>query len=352
MAKNDAVDTTAALEAAAEDIILQGIPEASAVARPSNIGDTWVEREYEELEAEQKPLWTAAGFEESRSADSEAGSLQLEAESAQRMLDGHSAILQAAEDRFHDTVEALAPFRRRPAGSKVWHYATKAGLLIGDTAGISTAAIWLGEIPAIAVVMAASAAIATVVAGLTGTEVRDLRAAVRRERDLDSLTEKQLPFRHLFSGADSGKRYVRALLGVSASVGVIIAGSVFALRSSIESPLVGIVYGGIAGAIAAASFIESYMHADEVADLLDHAEHDYEKELKRHGLLAASAPWAEHTRQFASAESIVNEHAKRGEAAQLHVRALKFGILRRNPSVMGHGEEGESVGRRTRRADV
>lgn len=352
MTKGTAVDATAALQAAAEDIIIQGAQEAKAVARPSNIGETWVEQEYEQLEDEQAPLWAASAFEESRQPDGEAASLQLVAESAQRMLDGHTAILHSAEDRYLDTIEALAPFRRRPVGSKLWHYATKAGLLLGDTAGISTAAIWMGEIPAIAIVMSASAAIATVAAGLTGAEVRDLRAVVRRQCAPDSLTEKQRTFAHLFTGADNGKRYVRALLGVSVSVGLVIAGSVFALRSVIESPLVGIVYGGIAGAIAAASFIESYMHADEVADLLDHAEHDYGKELARHTRLAASDSWAKQAREAATAESIVNEHTQRGAAAQLHVRALKFGILRRNPAIVGHGEEADSVGRRSRRADV
>jgi len=338
-------------EAAAQQITLQRVDDAATVVRPTGVKATWVEQEYDELESEQAPLWAASGTEESREAAIEAAGLTPAASAAERLLSGHAAVLEQAETRLIDTTEALAPFRRRPVRSKLWHYAIKGGLLCGDIAGISTAAIWMGEIPAIAIVMSTSAAIATVVAGLTGTEVRDHRAGLRRRREAETLTEKQSAFQHLFTGIDDGKHIVKAMLGVSVAVGSIIAASIFALRATIEGPLVGLVYGGIALAIAAASFIESYMYADEVADQIDHAENDYAKALIRHTKLAASEPWKQREEKTTEATSINSEHSARGKAAQDRLRALKWGILRRNPGVVGHGpaESSQVVGRTARK---
>ncbi len=342
-------DIAAAQEAVAEQISLQRVDDAAAIVRPASVGQTWVEHEYDELEAEQDPLWAASGTEESRDSVVEAAGLTPAASAAERMLTGHIPVLAAAETRLVDTTEALTAFRRRPPKSKVWHYCAKGGFLVGDVAGIAGASIMMGEIPVLAFTMSFSAAIATVVAGLTGAEVRDLRSSVRRQREVESLTEKQVPFQHLFTGIDDGKKYVRALIGVSVTVGSIIACSIFALRYSLEGPLVGLVYGGIAGAIAAASFIESYMYADEIADQIDNAQNDYDKELARHTKLAGSEPWKQHATRAADAESVQSEHASRGEAAQHRVRSLKFGILRRNPGVVGHGDQPDQVGRTTRK---
>lgn len=342
-------DVAALQETVAEQISLQRVDNATALGRPSGVGQTWVEHEYEELEAEQEPLWAASGTDESRGSVVEAAGLQPAASAAERMLTGHQAVLASAETRLLDTAEALSPFRRRPAKSKLFHYSAKGGFLVGDVAGIAGASIMMGEIPALAFTMSVSAAIATVVAGVTGTEVRDLRSSVRRQRDVEKLTEQQVPFQHLFSGIDDGKKYVRALIGVSVTVGGIMACSIYALRFSIEGSLAGLVYGGIAGAIAAASFIESYMYADEIADQIDNAQNDYNKELARHTKLASSTPWKQHAARVADAASIKSENSSRGQAAQHRVRALKFGILRRNPGVVGHGEPAEQVGRTARK---
>jgi hypothetical protein len=324
-------------EAIAEQITLQRVDEAAAIARPNTVGHTWVEREYDEIEAEQEPLWTASGIEKSRRSAIDAAGAQAAATASEHIVAGHLPVLDAAAIRFANTAEALSPFRRRPPGTKLFHYGAKAGFLLGDVAGISTAAIWGGEIPGIAVIMASSAAIATVTAGLTGTEARDLRSSRRRERDVKSLTEKQHPFQHLFTGGDAGNRIVRSMVGVSAAVGALIGCAIFALRFSIQGPLVGLVYGVIAVAIAAASFIESYMYTDEVADQIDNADHSYAKEIARHAKLAASEPRKIHSRSLAEADSIAKEHAERGRAARDRVRSHKWAILRRNPGVVGHG---------------
>ncbi|WP_415137464.1 hypothetical protein [Microbacterium sp.] len=338
-------------EAEAAEVALQRIDEAAAVPRPSSIGSTYLELEREELELEQPEQFTALGIETARPLRAEAAGLALAAEAGRRLLDGHLPILTAAEERLVATTVVLSPHRRRAPKAKRWHYLAKTAFLCGDLAGVASAAIWLGEYPEIAVVMAIAAAAATVTAGLSGAEVRDLRARERRARPLDTLTEQERPFAPLFTAPDTGWPFVKALLWVSGAVASMIAVSVFALRASIEDPLAGAVFGGIAMAVAAASWIESYMYADEAADLIETAEADYARALARHQQLAGASAWRHRETVLAEAESVTAEHDHRGEAARRHLRALRFGVLRRNPQVVGHGPAAEhtAIGQTTRR---
>lgn len=335
--------TAAEAEARAEQINLPRIDEAAAVARPASIGTTYAELENEALEDEQPEAFEAAGIEASRARSVEAAGLGLSATAAAQILDGHTSILEASQQRLLDTFAALAPFRRRPVKTTRWHYAAKGAFLLGDVAGIASAAIMLGEIPGIALVMAISAAAATVAAGLSGTEVRDVRSRARRASAAGGLSEQQMPFAHLFKAPDDGWPYVKALCWVSMSVAATIACAIFALRASVDDPLVGAVFGGIAAAIAAASWIESYMYADEAADLITHAEADYQRELDRHQTLAGSAAWKGREEALTEADSLIREYAQRGEAARHHLRSLRYGILRRNPQVVGHGPAAEAT---------
>lgn len=335
----------------AEEVTLHRVDEAAAVARPENISGTWVEDEYTDLEAEQTPLWDASGIATARPAEVEAAGLAPAAAAAERMTTGHSPVLEAAATRYADTTEALSPFRRRPPGGKLLHYAAKSALLTGDMVGVTLMGINIGDYPVLAGLMSISAASAAVISGLVGADVRDLRAAQRRRRDVDSLTEKQLPFQHLFTGIDDGVKIVKTICGVSAGTALTIAAGIFAGRAELEGALTGLIYGGIAAAVAAASFIESYMWADEIADQIDNSSVAYEKELARHERIAGSQKWRRQLEKTTEADSIVREHDQRGQAAGDRVRALKWGILRRNTGVVGHGPGIPStgaVGRTTR----
>jgi hypothetical protein len=329
-------------EARAEQVTLQRVDEATAMPRPTSIGDTYAETENEALEVEQPELFSAAGLDASRNAAIEAAGLELAGTAGGRLLEGHATVLEASEQRLLATLAALASFRRRPPKAERWHYIAKGAFLFGDIAGIASAAIMLGEIPGVAVVMAISAAAATVVAGLSGGEVRDVRARDRRARPLDQLSEVQAPFAHLFEANDEGWRFVKALCWVSVSVAAIIACGIFALRASVDDPLVGAVFGGIAAAIAAASWIESYMYADDIADLITHATADYQHALELHQHLAESPVWKQWQEALTEADSITGEHQHRGAAARHHLRSLRYGILRRNPHIVGHGPAAES----------
>jgi len=328
----------------AEEITLQRVDEAAAIARPENISGTWLEDEYTELEAEQSPLWDASGRETSRTAEVEAAGLSPAAMGAERITTNHTPVMDAAAIRYQNTVDALAPFRRRPPGGKLLHYAAKGGLLLGDMIGVTLMGINIGDYPVLAFLMSISAASAAVISGLVGAEVRDLRSAQRRRREIDSLTDEQRPFQHLFSGRDEGTKIVKILCGVSGGVAMTIALAIFAGRADLEGGLTGLIYGGIAAAVAAASFIESYMYADEIADQMDNASISYEKELARHQRLAGSAAWQSKLAKDAEASSIREEHELRGKAAAAKIRALKWGILRRNPGVAGHGVGVPAVG--------
>lgn len=330
-------DGTAGLEAAAEAITLHRVDEAGAVARPGHIGLTWVEMEYDALRAEQIALWEASGREASQATEAEAFGLRLAADAGERMARGHEPILAQAEKRYIDTVEALGPFRRRSPKTKLLHYAAKTALLLGDMVGVTVMGINIGDYPILALLMSISAATAAVIAGLVGSEVRDLRMAQRRRRDPGTLTATQVPFEHLFTGGDSGVNIVKIFCGASAAVAFIIAASIFAGRAELDGALAGLIYGGIAAAVATASFIESYMYADDIADAIDAASAHYEKELARHTRLAGSIVWRERHQRIAETESVVSEHNARGDAAARRVEATKWGILRRHPGVVGHG---------------
>ncbi|MDL9980095.1 hypothetical protein [Microbacterium candidum] len=339
---NDPMVAALEAESRAEQIALPRIDEAAAVPRPASIGTTYAELENEALEDEQPKLFAASGTELSRTPNAEAAGLAPAAEAGQRLADGHVPILEATERRVVAITDALASYRRRPPKAARWHYATKSALLIGDVTGIAGAAIWMGEVPVMAVIMAISAATAAVTAGLSGAEVRDVRNRERRARPAEDLAQAQQPFAHLFRAPDRGWPFVKALVWVSVAVAATIATGIFALRATIDDPVVGLVFGGFAAAIAAASWIESYMYADDIADLLDNTRADYEREILRHQTLGASTPWRRREEALVEAESITTEHSYRGEAAQSHLKAMRFGILRRNPQVVGHAPAAES----------
>lgn len=347
----DPLAGASAADAVAEQIALLRVDEAGATPQPNSVGKLWVSPEYDELTAEQRELHIASGVEQSRDAAVEAAGLSPSASADQWLLERHRAVVETVTSTYVTVLAVLTPYRRRPPKAKPWHLVAKATFLVGDIAGIATAAIWLGEIPAIAVVMALSAAAATVTAGLSGGEVRDVRDRIRRAATVTELPAGLGAYRHLFEAPDEGWPYVKAVLWVSGAVAGTAACAIFALRASIEDPLVGLVFGGIAAAIAAASWIESFCYADAVADLIDNAAADQVREAARHETLAASGALKGREEALATVSSIQAEQARRGTAAGHHIQALHYGILRRNPQTAGNGPSVEpaAIGQTARR---
>lgn len=323
-------------EIAAEAVIIPHAEQARVLARPQTVESFWVENEYDELEDEQRHLWSATGSLAAQPQVITGAQAGLAATEMKGIVTAHAVVVADAQARILRTAEVLAPFRRRAKGTKYWYQAAKAGFLFGDVAGFGTAAIWLGELPVVAITLATSAAVATVAAGLIGVDVRDRELRRQRHHAVTQPSAAQQEFPHLFT-ADSGGGVLKRMLLVAATTAGTIGVGIAALRSAVDDPLIGLVFGGIAMAVAGGSFLVSYTGADEVADLIEHAHADYARAVKTHIRYSDHARVREHAAADAVQSALQSEHASRGLAAASRVRSLKWGILRRNPSHAGHG---------------
>ncbi len=174
--------------ATAERITLPMAETAAAVPRPKEVPQLWVETEYDELTSEQTALWESTTASETRKSGMARAGLELRATELTHAVTGSRELLDQARTRLQQALAVLASFRRRAVGSRRWYQLAKAFIFVGDLAGFATAAIWLGEPVFVAITLAASAAAATVVAGLVGTEYSDMRRRKLRERTPEELT--------------------------------------------------------------------------------------------------------------------------------------------------------------------
>ncbi|MCS4275139.1 hypothetical protein M2390_000297 [Mycetocola sp. BIGb0189] len=323
---------------------------ASVTPRPKDTAGLWVEVEYEQFGLEQVALWEATRETETRAPAVKQAGLALHTGELEHVVTGSRELLEQARTRYLHTASVLAAHRRRAVGSKRWYQAAKAVIFVGDLAGFATAAIWLGEPTFIALALAGSAAAATVVAGLVGTEYSDMRRRALRETPSDELPVEVQPFAHLFATGDRGGSILKRVLLLALVTALMIAVGIGALRATVDDPLIGVLFAGIAFAVAGGSFLVSYAGADEVADLIDLAKADYETRQNQHLKLAADASWQSSAESAAERDSISTEIAARGVAAVEHVRALKYRILRNNPAQAGHGPRPDDpVGRAPRK---
>lgn len=336
-------------EATATSVTIPFAESTQVLARPQSIAALWVEDEYNELEEEQHHLWEASSIAASEPMAATAAQSQLAAVELTGIVHTHQTVVEDAQERLVRTATVLAPFRRRAKGTKLWYQAAKCGLLIGDVAGFATAAMWLGELPFIAMTLATSAAVATIAAGLIGVDVRDREQRRQRAAAVPEPSDAQREFPHLFTQDMGGGVLKRMLLVALLTAGTIGVG-IAALRSVVDDPLVGLIFGGIALAVAGGSFLVSYAGADEVADLLEHAQADYTRVVAEHIQLSSHAQVRDFAAAETSAESIAAEHTVRGRAAAARVRSFKWGILRRNPSHAGHGPAATAIGQTPRRS--
>lgn len=336
-------------ERAAEHIILPAAEPGNVITRPEEHSQFWVEREYDEYGEEQRPLWEAAGSVATRPSETTEARLSLAAREVEFLLEHGRVLLDEARELLLATIRILTPYRRRAVGAKIWYQLGKAGLLFGDLVGFSAAAIWLGELIIIALLLAISAAVATIAAGLIGTEISDYRSRLLRQKPSEDLPEVDARFSHLFLGEDAGFPVTKIVTYVSLATAAMIAFGIGTLRGVVDEPIVGVVFGGIALAIAGGSFLVSYAGADEIADRIDYAHADYERTQKKHLRLSSHTAWRSHAEAATQARSVAAEHQQRGQAAHTHMQALKWGILRRNPAHAGHGSAPERVGRTPQR---
>ncbi|SLC89113.1 hypothetical protein [Mycobacteroides abscessus] len=318
-----------------EGIRLIPVESASATARPDAIAETYLEREHDAHGLEQQHLFAAEGEVQARDQAAAAKAADYAATQMKSSVERARSAADNAAKRSERIRDVLGPYVRRKAMSWIGYVLRLLALLIGDIAGLAGAAIALGEAPALAITQAISAGTATVTAGLAATELRHRQHAA--ERKLDEIPEALEPYRHLFGGATGSNRLRAAVLVIAATIALFVSVGVFALRTAIEGELSGLTFGALAAAIAMASFVNSWYHADAVADVVESAQHDAHRADRRHRRLSKTALIGKAETAAFHGGSLITEYTHRGLAAAAHLEAEKYRALQASPDVVGHG---------------
>lgn len=326
--------------------------QAAALARPGAIGETYLEQQYDAAATEQLHLHAADGTRAAREESATGRSLAFARNASEKLGAADQPIVDAARKGYEQLRDTLTPFVIRRSGSSWGYSARVCGLLVGDVAGLSGAAISLGEVPALAVLQAFSAGVATITAGLAGAEIRHRQNAAQRQLDADSLPKELQHHRQLFEGGHRRRGIVVGMVCVAALVAILVSVGVYALRTSVEGTLSGITFGALAAAIATASFINSYDHADVVADAIDNARREYRRSVRSHSRLAGAQVIKRADQATERQRSILAEYDERGKAAASRIESLKFQALLGSPDVVGHGHAATQVGRKLRRGEA
>ncbi|SHV83782.1 Uncharacterised protein [Mycobacteroides abscessus subsp. abscessus] len=127
------------------------------------------------------------------------------------------------------------------------------------------------------------------------------------------------------------------MLVIAATIALFVSVGVFALRTAIEGELSGLTFGALAAAIAMASFVNSWYHADAVADVVESAQHDAHRADRRHRRLSKTALIGKAETAAFHGGSLITEYTHRGLAAAAHLEAEKYRALQASPDVVGHG---------------
>ncbi|WP_433576804.1 hypothetical protein [Nocardia brasiliensis] len=321
---------------------------ANAVPRPTTVAEFYLEKEFNDLGSEQRRIHATAGEREAIKPATVAAGMVATTRASHDLITANWLLVTAARDRYARQVVLLGPFAKRRSGSRWGYFLCLVLLLLGDIAGLGGAAISYGEVPALALMQAMSASVATVLAGMVGTEFKYMKQA-RERRNVDgSLPSELEPYRALLLGPLAGRKYVVVLSAIATVIALCIAVGIFSLRAAIEGVIAGYVFGSLAIGIALGSWVNSFRYADAVADKIEAARQDYRREARAHARLPRSwrLVWAEHSLE--KARLIRLHHLLEGEAAHAQVMAAKYLALQQNPGVVGHGPAASEIGRRPR----
>ena len=345
--RNDAVvplhhpvstDQVADLMDDAESLIVPPCDQVRALPGPDL--DLHLAEYYRQLAAEQIALARAEGESEARPHAARAAELEPMTTVPLTRLAALQAKADASTAQVTEMLAALAPFRTRPKGAVPRYYLFLVLLLGGDLAGMTGALVSLGEVPWVAGVQAMAVAAAAVVVGMLASEVKHVRDARRR---MSTGTPKGASSGVLFQ-ADGGETIVRWVLLAGLAAMLLIAGGVTALRSITDGA--GWIFGCFAAAVTLGSAANSYVHSDEVADLLDNLTVQHKRDdSELHDL--DLGPVAEREREATLAASIREEWKARGEAAAARANAAGALALVNNPAVAGHGTPRSATPART-----
>lgn len=321
--------------AEAAGIGMQRVDEAAAIARPAAVDEFYIEAEFDHRAAAQPRLFAAEGESHARTHAAAAEGLRERAADQSFVVGLQKPVATDSSLRLVQLRQVLTPYVRRAPKDKAFYLVRMVLILFGDIAGITGAAVMLGEIPALALLQAVSVGAAGVTSGLLGSEIKDARLARRRAKN--ELSEQEQAFAHLFRGPDPGERIAKLMVLGGLVLVVLIFGGVAALRSSTEGLAAGLVFGCLAAAVALASWVNCYAYADEVADLLDTASSQFKADVHYLDKLSRGQARTRHAVEATNAQSIRDEYQQRGLAAHDQLQAAKNRVLHVNPGVAGHG---------------
>lgn len=345
-------DVTGTWTTEADGVSLPRLDEVGGHQRPADVGVTYAEQEFHTLADEQELTWPAEGEAAARSPRTRARGLDTAASATEFLLAEHEVEVRAARADYQHAARVLGAYVRREPWGKARYWVCWPVLWFGDTAGVLAAAVSYGDLPSVALGQALAAGLAAACSGLVGSELKDLRMAAARRRDLDTLSQEERRYARLFTGGTGGRGIVGLVGGVSLLVVMLVALGVYSLRRAIEGSASGLTFGLLAAATALASGLLAYASADEVADLLANAAKRVHRAERHHLRLARASALRTRARAEEAARSILAEYQLRGQAAGKRVESLAWRVLRRNPQVVEHGyPPGEPgvIGRRTRR---
>ena len=327
-------------DAHADDVLAEAgaiamlrVDEAAAVRRPDEVGEFYIEAEYDHRASAQPRLFQAEGERHARTHAANAEGLSERASDQSFVVELQKQVVTDSSQRLMQMRRVLTPYVRRAPKDKAFYMVRMLLILLGDIAGVTGAAIMLGEIPALAVLQAVSVGATGVTSGLLGSEIKDARLARKRVRD--ELSADQQAFAHLFGGADPGEAIAKTVVLGSLLIVVLIFGGVAALRSSTEGLAAGVVFGCMAAAVALASWVNCYAYTDEVADLLEGVRVQFKADVHYLDRLSRGRARSAHVSETVTAQSIRDEYHQRGLAAHDQLHAAKNRALHASPGVAG-----------------
>ena len=294
-----------------------------------------VAREYDAIGIEQKTIWQADGSKASRPSHIKGEAVAPHASTVRDVLDPAWGRVRTTGVALGEMRDRLLPFAPRKAFETPRYVITWVALILGDIAGIFGAALSYGEVPFNAFGQAVASSFAAVTAGLVGADVKTAHVAKAIQSSAHG-DEESARFGLLGVPATDPATY-GLVLRMAAAVSAALVVGIFALRMSIEGVAGGLVFAGLSFAIAGASFINAWVHANPAADLLDAYKAAHETAKAEYMALGAHPVLATEAASVSEAALIEAEHEIRGRAAEQHVEALKWGIIRRHPQIFGHG---------------
>jgi hypothetical protein len=326
------------------DAVIPPADEIEAAIKPSDLGETWKEREADAASAEQRPLNEAAGESEAQASAVEAASLRVRRKSAKARLQSADRTAKRTMRAYERAYLWLDLYVDRPSHAKVVYWSRLTGLVLGDMAACSGAILLLGETPFNAFGQASSAAISAVTLGAIGSTTK--RQQQTRSFAKVFTGDHKIPSRYkpLFLGRNEGDRVARnvtllAFLGLA-----LIAIAIFSLRDTTEGSAAAWTFGLLSAAIGLASFVNSYSTTCVFGEYLDRLKVRVDRAQAWLNECQHDSVFVLHDGAVAKVKSVQAIWSARGLAAWWARQREKFAILNANPRAVGNGEGAKQPG--------